>query len=365
MMINLLDLSKDEDVVLYRNHLVKYEVNEPYYKFEFFTSFSKGTKNLYCLIFEENDSIGIYPFYMNVIPLENNGVKYYDIASPYGYSGPLFVNMSKDQITAFWILSDNFLASNNVVSEFVRFSLDSEIELYNGIALATLSNVKGNIVSEEELWTNSDHKVRKNVKRALREHLRSEIYIGNEIDNNVLAIFHDIYINTMKRTNADISFMYTPNDFFDYIRNNIKNSVIITVYDDLKAVSTELLLISDNTIYSFLGGTLKESFSKRPNDFLKYVITNWAREQGISYFVLGGGYGKDDGIFEYKKAFFPSDIVSYYTGRKVLNSAMYDEVSKVISTLVDKSNVCNEEDILELKEKDYFPCYSKFYKILS
>ena len=79
-----------------------------------------------------------------------------------------------------------------------------------------------------------------------------------------------------------------------------------------------------DTMYSYLGGTDEEYFAYRPNDFLKYHIIRWGFEHGYRQFVLGGGYGADDGIFRYKKSFAPEGIVRFYTGQAVFDSTGYD-----------------------------------------
>lgn len=157
----------------------------------------------------------------------------------------------------------------------------------------------------------------------------------------------------MKRTNATQFFFYSYEQFEKFILNNQKLCAICTVFDKDLAISTELLLLSNNSVFSFLGGTLAESFDKRPNDFLKFEVINWARSNGFKYYVLGGGYGYEDGIFKYKKAFFPNDVIEYVTGRKIVNEELYKEY-------VDEANAMRlESEKLDYNEDSFFPLYNK------
>ena len=148
---------------------------------------------------------------------------------------------------------------------------------------------------------------------------------------------------------------YSLNDFKKFISLNEEHLAICSVYFENTIVSSELLLISKDSIYSFLGGTDEKYFEKRPNDFLKVEALNWARNQGKKYYVLGGGYGLEDGIFKYKKGFFPNDVVNYYTGRKILNKTIYDQLVRKISLLRQDKGL--EE--LNTKDDTFFPLYSK------
>ncbi len=99
----------------------------------------------------------------------------------------------------------------------------------------------------------------------------------------------------------------------------------------------------------FLGGTISDYFIYRPNDFLKHKTIKWAYKKGFKYFVLGAGHGKDDGIYNYKKSFFPNDVRIFHTGRKIINHQLYNSLSE------ESLNSTEDYDI----KKDFFPLYRK------
>jgi lipid II:glycine glycyltransferase (peptidoglycan interpeptide bridge formation enzyme) len=106
------------------------------------------------------------------------------------------------------------------------------------------------------------------------------------------------------------------------------NYVYIHVLSEGKVISTELVLYGSENCYSFLGGTNQEYFHFRPNDFLKFEIIKWAKAQGLKRFILGGGYGDDDGIFQYKRSLAPNGVCDFYIGKKVFDEKKY---SKLVS----------------------------------
>ena len=157
----------------------------------------------------------------------------------------------------------------------------------------------------------------------------------------------------MKRNNANTAYFHSKQYFKDFINNNPDTSAIAIVYKDNIAISTELILIHERTLYSFLGGTLADYFHTRPNDFLKIEVMNWARENNFSCYVLGGGRTDNDGLYKYKKSFFPKEEdVIFYTGRKILNLEAYKLLVETRFHESESENKINFKD-------SFFPYYRK------
>ena len=76
------------------------------------------------------------------------------------------------------------------------------------------------------------------------------------------------------------------------------------------------------------------------------AIIKWAKAKGLKRFILGGGYGEDDGIFKYKKSFSPNGIHKFYIGKKIFDRDKYDELIKIRN-----SDLSFDKDTL------YFPQY--------
>lgn len=356
-MLNIYQLNTAEAIQKYKNILQSINVIEPYGRPEYIEVFSGGLDNLYYFLFistNQKDKV-VMPGYLKPVVIGEEKTGYFDFITPYGYTGPFFSNdISENGINEFWRAIDQWYLENDVVAEFIRFDLFGNEKYYSGEVFPTMLNIKGRIVQKEMQWTNFDHKVRKNVNKGIREGLISEVYYQKIMDDKIEE-FHEIYIDTMIRTNARQNFHYTLDQFKRFIKNNSDFAAICTVYLGSKPISSELLLVSNEAIYSFLGGTLNEFFDKRPNDFLKMEAINWARNHSKKYYILGGGYGFEDGIFKYKKAFFPNDIVKYCTGRKIINP-------KVYQSLIDKNNVLRLSlglEKLSMDDTSFFPLYNK------
>jgi len=353
-MIEIFDLRKPVHRQMYNEALWSISYKRPYDSLDFYYNFSNGFDSLICICYKEFENTFLLPGYLRPIPGTNALM---DFISPYGYSGPIISNKVDDSfIKNAWRETEKYFKSVNTVSCFLRLALDSQVSGFPGEIYPTMKNIKGEILNEERQWLEFDHKVRKNVNKALREGLESKIIFGSELSENDLSNFFDIYKNTMARNNAQNNFFYSIEAFKNFAAESGDICLFSFIYDKKKAISVEMALISDDSIFSFLGGTLSESFEKRPNDLLKFELINWARNNKIKYFVLGGGYGTEDGIFRYKKAFFPKDVVDYYTGRWIISQQFYDNISK--DTKIEY--IANNDFSEEFELKDFFPSYRKY-----
>ncbi|WP_403022462.1 lipid II:glycine glycyltransferase FemX [Salinibacterium sp. GXW1014] len=273
-----------------------------------------------------------------------------DICSPYGYGGPWTWGSEHHIPTVrFWQEFDTWARAHSVVSQFIRFSLDAGVEAdFPGIVRARTNNIVVSLAPTEEfLWTGFEHKVRKNVNKARR----SGITVSMDESGDSLDDFLRIYAETMRRRDADAGY-YFPREFFEAINSELAGQyVYANALLDGEVVSTELVLVSGDTIYSFLGGTSEHAFKFRPNDLLKFEVMLWAKARGKSRFVLGGGASPGDGIERYKRCFAPTGVVEFRTGELIVAP---DEFQKLVDRRKSDFSVA---DKAWPSQSDYFPAY--------
>ena len=273
------------------------------------------------------------PHFVGKLP-ENT---YFDFATPYGYGGWLLEGEG-DSAPVYSTYKD-WCYKNHILSEFVRFELFSTTrDSYYGQVVRRTNNIVRSLdCPMDEMLMDFEHKVRKNLKKANAFGL--EILIEDTEDH--LEEFLQIYYGTMDRNDATQNY-YFKKEFFHQIDQLRGNHMYFHVMFGGKVIATELVIMGSDTMYSYLGGTNGEYFSYRPNDFLKFHIIKWGIDNGYRQFVLGGGYGADDGIFRYKKSFAPNGVVPFYTGQVVFNQKEYD---RLLSLRTD------------LSESGFFPLY--------
>ena len=249
--------------------------------------------------------------------------KYFDLISPYGYGG--FWGEISDYASLNKVYNQ-YCIENGYICEFVRFELFGDYTAnYDGETETRTHNVVRTLdMTLEDMWMEFKPKVRKNVKKAQRNEL--EIILDNT--GKYLDEFLEIYYSTMERSDAEKDY-YFSRKFFEKLNEMTENIMYFHAVYQGKIVSTELVICGAENAYSYLGGTNREYFDVRPNDFLKFEIIKWAKEKGLKKFVLGGGYGADDGIFQYKACIAPNGIVDFCIGRKIFDTEKYNMLTEM------------------------------------
>jgi hypothetical protein len=302
--------------------------DNPYYSLELLKS-HEPNQQLLCFYFSSDDGmkLALMPFHLRKIILYGEDTGYYDISSPWGYNGPLFGKDVDEAVQMeFWMAVDQWYRENKVVSEFVRFNLDGNYKHYNGTALHTLYNVKGDLRDWDVFWGNLKSNTRNQFRKAEKEGLLFEQHHLN-VPLEKIKDFYQLYIGTMDRREADNSFYHDLSYFVDFCANNPHKVAVGLVYKGDVPVSGEFFLLSKDTMFSYLGGTNADYFKLRPNEYLKIKAVQWAKESGLHYYMIGGGRSDGDNLYLYKKKYFPFDEdIAFYTGRKVINDEVYAEL---------------------------------------
>jgi len=348
------NLDSDLNIANYRDVLDEEWNMNVYYSIEHLKYFTETNQSVKYFTFNKNNkSIIVLPLIFRKIEIKDENESYYDVVSPYGYSGPLLKQeVSKDDIIEFWKQVDLWYKENNVISEFIRFSLDNNHTQYSGKLIPSLSNIRGNLLIDfEDQWELFLPKVRNNYRRATQNSLKFKLFDKAEINKDIITVFYEIYTDTMKRNKASQFYFFSIDYFENLILGNPNVFSIAISYFEDKPVSVELIINYLGTIYAFLGGTNSEYFSIRPNDFLRVEIIKWAINMNKKYYILGGGMKDGDGLHKYKKSLFPKDKeVIFYTGRKVINQELYDKLCETS---------CNTYKSIHKNDLDnyFFPYY--------
>jgi hypothetical protein len=308
-----------------------------------------------CAAYAAGGSHVLYPFLLRRLgdePYCDPALRdWADITSPYGYGGPFAWGRPWDAeaASAFRRQFDAWASSSRLVSEVARLSLFPETLLpYPGSTRPVLDNVVRTLtLSAAELWRDFEYKVRKNIKRAQT----SGVTIVVDEKGARLDEFLAIYAGTMSRRNASAAYLF-PRDYFERMGRRLPGQCAYfhAVYGSA-VIATELVLISADRIYSFLGGTDAAYFHLRPNDLLKFEIMNWARDAGKKAFVLGGGYAPADGIYRYKLSFAPHGRVPFCIGSRILDADAYARLLRARTALAEAQGGSWEQ------KPGFFPAY--------
>lgn len=305
-------------------------------------------------VYQEGTETVVYPFFLrkvNLIPglADKLSIDLYDITSPYGYGGPLATPTAGVSVFSnFYQCFAGYCASKNIITEFIRFHpiLGNHHLIKNHVEVERVSsvvcvNLKG---SAEEIWLGYKRNNRKNIKKAYREGLEVILEEAPAHFTDFLAIYH----HTLSRNQAG-NFYHFSTEFYKYLHKKLKDNFLYAhTLMNGQVISTELLLYNESYIHSFLGGTLEQFYEYRPNNILKHEVINWAKNKGIKYFLLGGGYRDEDGIFRYKLSFASNGVLDFYVGKKVHNQEAVSRLEEIMASKKPRES------------EGYFPSYRRY-----
>lgn len=277
----------------------------------------------------------LYPFVKrNLARLTNfpNSSGLYDITSLYGRGGIVGSLIALTDIISFHTAMAAYCHENAIVCGFDRFhpiiandicaTPDAKMMEIGGFVVVDMRPEMGAI----------ENAFKQSVRKDLRKAERNGITCFAESNCDHLKEFMDIYYHTMGR-NLATEFYYFNEEYFVTLDKEIPGQFhffYAVAGDDI--VSCELVLHHGKYCHSFLGGTKREALPLCANPILKREIIKFFKDQGCEYFLLGGGSKPDDGIFNFKKAYAPENVLPSRIGGMIWNHQAYGQLRKDMSS---------------------------------
>jgi hypothetical protein len=327
-MIKVIDLSQK---AIWSNVLANLplEVTCVYQYPEYYEIFENyGDGKAYCLIYKNESKILIYPFLKReifILELQDINSRYFDIEGAYGLNGASAVNINEEDINIikeFWF---KYCEREKIIAEFTRFNpLFKNNFLFNDFEVSSINKVIiVNLKCDNLLYDSYEHSTRKGINKARKNKIKIENFTSENLPEDYLNTFLNIYHGTMDRNFAKKNYYYDLN-FFNLIKRNLKkNSQWFFSILDGKIISVELVLYDSFYCFSFLGGTIKDYFYTGANILLKHEIILFFKNRNLEKYFLGGGVKIEDGIYKYKKGFSKSSDIEYFIGKKIHNLKFY------------------------------------------
>ena len=308
----------------------------------------------------------IYPFLkrgINKLPfavfLSLESKNWFDIVSPYGYSGPLAYVSDPSIENCLW---EGFMEElhaycleNNIVAEFARL----HPYIMNHLPLNEFANVINLERKSEVIYINLEQDeslIRKSMtkgsKSSATKARRSGVEIRHCSASEEIDTFHKLYITTMEKNKANEAYFFSRdfiNDTFQLLGENVK--LFSAWYEDRIIAASLFLFYRGNLSHYYLSGSDANFLSLCPNNLLLYEAILYAKGQGYKTFNLGGGYGLNDSLFQFK-ASFSKTTLSFYTYSRIHNESLYKQLCEARKQYAELA----QEEIVQ---SNYFPAYRK------
>lgn len=275
----------------------------------------------------------------------NNRLKknsYFDLSTPYGYGGFIFEGkITGENIEKINKTYEQYNIQNNIISEFVRLHpIIANKEYLNKIYKLNEigETITINLTNKEQIWNNFTSKNRNVIRKAIK----NDVVIKKGFSKELIDKFIPMYNKTMDKDNAT-NYYYFDKNFYSSIKNELQDNCIIfyALYED-QIVSMALILYENETIHYHLSASNPEYNRLAATNLLLFEVAKWGSENNFTKFHLGGGVGgKADGLLKFKKAFNKESDTTFFIGKKIFDSTIYQkmiDIRKKNSEFNDDSN---------------------------
>lgn len=282
---------------------------------------------------------------------------YYDIISPYGYSGPLIVSDGRVDnerlIKTFLDQFNKFCIRSSIITEFCRLHplLKNHKFLMGKVAIQERNKTVYIKLNQEidTIWKN----IRKGHKSSIKKACKNGIEIIEDKKFNHLGDFLNLYYLTMEKRGAK-SYYNFPKSYFKNTINLLNGNVkLFLARYNSEVISASLFIhYKEDYINYHLSGSSPNYLHLCPNNLLIHEVALWAKEKGIKFFHLGGGVdAPEDSLFRFKSG-FSKDRSTFFTYSKVYNKSVYMFLNKKKIEYEKQNNIQNINI-------HYFPVYRR------
>lgn len=253
---------------------------------------------------------------------------FYDATSVYGYVGPLAINIDNTfDVQKFQDCLNGYFLEKKIIAVFSRLNpyIAKQDTVLSGIGIIKSIGKVVNIDITKNLEAQ---------RSAYRRDTRSRVNKARRLCSVKLAssqkdieAFVNIYTETMEKLDADDSYFFDKEYFFNFLEcEGFKTEILLAIHNDTGEITAGSMFVKTNNIVQYhLSGTKSEYMKIAPSRLLLDEMRLIATEEGYRYFNLGGGYkNREDPLFDFKSS-FSDDYKSFKVWTHVVNPEKYSE----------------------------------------
>ncbi|TAI48563.1 lipid II:glycine glycyltransferase FemX [Flagellimonas allohymeniacidonis] len=313
----------------WNNALKKHEHYDFYHTFDYHRLSKQPDENAILLAYENQTSFIHLPLLIRSIPGEAN---LFDATSVYGYPGPLCSSedISREIVDDFIVHLKGFFEKNNIISVFSR--LNPYIPNQEAI-LEKLGDIEvlGSIVNIDLTKDLDEQRTlfSKSTKRHLNK-VRKLCTVKISKTKEDILKFKELYYENMDRVNADKSYYFSEDYFFNFIESpELDTDVLFAELKETGEIISAAMMVKTNNIIQYhISGTLTDYLDITPVRLLIDTMRIKGTEEGYTYFNLGGGLGSQNDSLLMFKSSFSKDFKDFKVWKLIVNPKKYDELSQ-------------------------------------
>lgn len=261
----------------------------------------------------------------------HQGKMYYDILTPRGFGGPYLFCDNKNNISEFVSLFNqrfgDFCRDNHIIAEYVKFDPWENIieELENIYKIEPHGNLYCNNITSNFFDDQYTSKVRGHIRKAMK----NGVHVKFDFNGNTIKNLLKVYEYTSNKYNTSDYYKFDYNFIKKYFEI-LKESVCIShaIYKD-QIISSAIFVWGEDIFHYHISGNNPKYRELQGNSLLLYEAAKYAQTLGKKLFDMGGSvYGS--AVENFKSGFLKNekDVMTYYTGKKIRNKEVYQELVK-------------------------------------
>lgn len=242
------------------------------------------------------------------------GTEFRDAISPCGYPGATRSGCRIDP-------TGDELAGLGLVSLFLRDRV-TDPSIGGGVPQGRVN------LYDPDAGRSLSKSFRRDVRRCMDAGYRLGSTHGTAVDDDLLAAFHRVYTQTMRRRSASGRYYFDRSYLRDCLDTGRARLLHATAPDGTVAAA-DLVVESDGLLHSLLFGTADEHLSRSPGKAVTMAAIDLADELGLP-FNVGGGLLPGDGLEQSKKAYCNS-VATFVCHHLIGIPAAYAELSRGVA----------------------------------
>ena len=287
-----------------------------------------------CHVFQHHSPYGTirHMFIKRPIPETGSQEIWYDLVTPYGYGGPLcqavVPGKEAELLHGFEEDFGEYCQRHRIVSEFIRFHpLAGNADCFQN--LYEIRHDRKTVGTDLQTYSDPYHQelsksCRANIRKALKNGLEFRI----TENPSKLEDFMAVYYHSLNR-NGSSDYYYFPKEYFDQCIRDFRDHLLLAeVYHGKQILSMGLCFIWSRKLFIHLSGTAEDAYHRSAAYLLRHGILEWAGNHGVHLVYHGGGKSSrdNDSLYVFKKRFGMNTSFPFYTGKRIWNQAVYDDL---------------------------------------
>lgn len=300
-------------------------------------------------LFETKSEKGhvFYQFIVRPISVQGDSSVFFDIITPYGFSGPVLLECAEGQrsqlAAEFQEQFQLFCEENNIVSEYIRFNP----WVQNRLDFKDYYNFRDNGHTLYIDLTGKDYFMEQfssASRRQVRKAIKNNVSIKLDFTGKSASEFHRLYMLTAEKNKIDDYYLFSEESLKASFEIFGGKQFFIHAVHEGQYISSSLILHHGDYMHYHLAANDPQAYPLAGNSLVISEACRWGVENSKKEFHLGGA-GSDKNLFRFKRNFTKTQPLELLMGKKIRMKDAYDQLSEAKKT---KQGI---------KYADYFPLY--------